>query len=142
MADLKSYIAAEGPFDGVMAFSNGAALAATLLIGSQKASSSPFKCAVFLSGGIPFDEEALHQDKVANLQPTESHMITIPTAHVWGSNDQLWAWTSETLSNMCDGNLRSVYTHAGVHEVPGSRSKEAVTGALQAINKMIETVQV
>ena len=59
--DLDRYIVDTGPFDGVMAFSSGAALATTLLLYKQQKNPVEqrlhplFKCAIFFSRGIPGD---------------------------------------------------------------------------------------
>ena len=138
------YITKEGPFDGVMAFSLGAALVATLMIrNSQQDLTQPrvaplFKCAIFLSGGIPFDNAALLQGKVQTLDAGEGEIIQIPTAHIWGSNDVLSPGTSSVLSMMCSAQLRTILIHDGGHEVPGARSKDAVTAAVHVIRRSID----
>jgi len=54
---LEEFIEDEGPFDGVIGFSNGAAVAATYLLQDAKRPSPqhPFKCAVFFCASLPFD---------------------------------------------------------------------------------------
>ncbi|KAH7303215.1 hypothetical protein B0I35DRAFT_485347 [Stachybotrys elegans] len=81
---LDAYIEAEGPFDGVMAFSQGALLIMTYL--AQKAfqgSASPFKCAIIFSVRDAYDPRLLEQGKLQNLTPeTSGEIIQIPTAHI------------------------------------------------------------
>lgn len=140
--DLDAYIATEGPFDAVLAFSQGAALAATLIV--RKFNEDPrrqhvdpvFKCAVFLSGGVPCDPAALLHDEVRILDVgSDGEVIPVPTAHIWGLNDLPWP---PKLSELCVTQGRTVFIHDGGHEVPGSRSKEAVTGTVHAIRRTID----
>lgn len=146
-----AYILDEGPFDGVIAFSQGALLTSTLLARKekdQKDSSKakldgmmkrPFKCAVFFSGGVPVAYDALLGGEIRAMElGAECEIISIPTAHVWGSQDTLWPGRALALSEMCSSNMRTVYIHDGGHEVPGSKSKAAVTGTVHAIRKTID----
>ncbi|KAJ5435642.1 Serine hydrolase FSH [Penicillium cf. griseofulvum] len=58
---LDEVIADEGSFDGVFAFSHGAALAASYMLYHAKNSSpseQPFRSAVFFSASLPFDLES------------------------------------------------------------------------------------
>ncbi|KEQ59238.1 uncharacterized protein M437DRAFT_69269 [Aureobasidium melanogenum CBS 110374] len=68
----------QGPYDGVLAFSQGCALAATLMLEIQAASKAqPFKFAVLICGGVPLsylagkgykvEEEAKQYDEQARL---------------------------------------------------------------------------
>jgi hypothetical protein len=112
--ELDAYIAAEGPYDGVIAFSQPAALVITLMIRKFKEdpegqSADPlFKCAVFFSPAImPVDYKALQVDEIHTLSfAIAGEIIGIPTAHIWGSSDQ-WAATGSELSKMCKANVRS-----------------------------------
>lgn len=145
---LEAYILDEGPFDGVIAFSQGALLTSTLLARKEKNDSqaeqdrvmkSPFKCAVFFSGGVPVAYGALLRGEFRAMAfATEGEIISIPTANVWGSKDALWPGRALALSEMCSSNVRTVYIHDGGHEVPGSKSKAAVTGVVHAIRKTID----
>ena len=50
-------IAEEGPFDGIVGFSQGAALASSFLLSDVRSKSpqNPFKCAIFFCASMPFD---------------------------------------------------------------------------------------
>ena len=136
----------EGPFDGVLAFSTGAALAATLIIRESESGRGPnqhsfppsFKCAIFLSGGIPFNTAALLRDEVRTLTAADGELIQIPTAHIWGSNDTLCPGTSITLSRVCNARLRESFIHDGGHEVPTSRSKDKLARTVHTIRRTID----
>lgn len=59
MDDLEEYVKSEGPFDGVLAFSQGAALAAMLI--ARDTFPAPFAFAVFICGGPPFSEKEIKE---------------------------------------------------------------------------------
>ena len=50
-------IECDGPFDGIMGFSQGASIAAAYLI-RDPSDSIPFKCAAFFCGSMPFDVDS------------------------------------------------------------------------------------
>lgn len=98
-----------------------------------------FKCAVFFSGGVPVSYDALLRGELRAMGfGTEGEIISIPTANIWGSQDALWPGRALALSDMCSSNVRTVYIHDGGHEVPGSKSKAAVTEVVHAIRKTVD----
>ena len=125
---LADYIASEGPFDAVMGFSQGASLAATLILRNQEAKSghpasahpqNPFKCAIFLSGQLPFDCADLERGKIRQLAPDIDNVVMeIPTAHFWGINDTLYPDASPKLCRLCAEGSRLEVTHMAGHGVP------------------------
>ena len=144
LRDLKDYMTADGPFDGVMAFSQGAALAALLLI--EEAATRPtrqppiFKCAIFLSGIVPCDHEELAQGRIRWLDPAyDAEVITVPTTHIWGSNDREYPGISEGLSKLCKADRRREVVHKGGHEIPGTRD-ESLVDMVQAIKETLRLV--
>lgn len=142
LAQLATFIALEGPYDGVVGYSHGAALAATFLIQHSRlhpGSPLPFKCGVFLSGGIPMDLAALEEDELKPLNAErDGVLLGLPTAHIWGRNDKLWPGSSELLSGLCEERVRSVFVHDEGHDIPSARSKEAVLGAVRAIRRTLD----
>jgi len=142
VSQLSNYIESEGPFDGVIGYSQGASLAATFLIGySQQNPSSPlpFKCAVFFSGGKPLDPVMLSKGKLELIDPTKTGtLLKLPTANIWGRNDTLWPGSSQVLSDLCDDSMRTVVLHDEGHDIPGARAKEAVQGAVRAIRRTVD----
>ncbi|KAK9462401.1 serine hydrolase FSH [Lipomyces oligophaga] len=110
---LKSFIEKEGPFDGVIGFSQGAALSGMLC--NKLMSLCPehprLKFGVFYSGfrsTLPQHEE---------LYP-----IYTSSLHVLGSLDTVVSEErSVALFDACDPATRTVYTHPGGHFVPNSK---------------------
>lgn len=117
LADLASYIASEGPFQGVIGFSQGAALAATLMIQhgqNHLGSVDPlFRCAVFLCAGAPYDPAALERGKAVLLDDDgtgancggDVAAIHVPTAHVVGEKDDALG-SSMALVRLCEPRTR------------------------------------
>ncbi|KAL8786453.1 MAG: hypothetical protein Q9213_002769 [Squamulea squamosa] len=169
LKDLEEYIAEEGPFDAVMAFSQGAGLAASLLIhyvqrDAQQAQFSPvFRCAVFFSGGVPEDPRGVEAavaiansekggEKEESVTTTraegnierrlmdgeiDGEVIMIPTAHIWGRNDDLYPTFGPVLSRLCKSSEREVFLHEGGHEIVGAKDPIALEKAVRCIQRAI-----
>ena len=121
-------LAAEDPlFDGVIGFSQGAMLAATILIDQSRDPSAslspPLKCAMLACAPLPFDIK-----RECRFEPGDENpkIIRIPTFHVVGRQDEYYQ-ESIGLSRLCDVTLRQIYDHGGGHEIP---KKTTVTDAL------------
>lgn len=130
---LDAYIAIEGPFDGVLAFSHSAGLAAMLLVCKPNA----LKFAVFLSPVSVYDPMAyLERGEVRLLDPTSDGQsrINIPTAIVYGESDPR-KHEAEALVALCDSAKRSVFVHEGGHEVPGIGVKSGIPGTVKAVRR-------
>jgi predicted esterase len=139
---LNAYVDTEGPFDGVIGYSQGASLAAMYLIQHSKKNPTaplPFKCAIFFSGGIPLDPMALAQQKLVLLdEKTVGPLLLLPTANIWGRNDFVWPGSSEHLFKLCDPSQRDVFLHDEGHDIPGGRAKDAVLGSVRIIRRTID----
>ncbi|KAI6350888.1 hypothetical protein MCOR25_010308 [Pyricularia grisea] len=114
----------EGPFDGIIGYSEGATVAATLLLHEQrrfkkKRIQPMFKYAIFFAGWPPVDPE-LHWMILAD---ESDEMITIPTCHIIGSLDP-YVHGSMALYNVCDPDTAYLFDHAKGHTLP--RDKDTV----------------
>lgn len=146
LQDLDAYVTEEGPFDGVMAFSQGAGLAASLIVHRMqrdvdKARLHPaFACAVFFSGGIPEDPAALLSDEPRTWIQFEEYgeLIEIPTVHIWGRNDNVYPMFGPVLSRLCKGAEREELIHNGGHELPGAKHMDTVEAAAKLIIRTLE----
>ena len=106
--DLAAYVSTEGPFDGVMGFSQGAALAAMLL---TRESAEPFRFAIFLCAGLPFCEASLRQGVLRHLDPkADKEGIRVPTAHIFGSKDDALQ-ASLAMKDLCVAEGRWFFDH-------------------------------
>jgi hypothetical protein len=138
--DMTEFLKLEGPYDGLIAFSLGGALAATWLLRQAQLYPNvplPVKCAVFLSAGAAVDLASLQRGEVALQTVDDLYLRGFPTAHIWGRNDELWADRSERLCGMCDPQDRVVFLHEEGHSVPGTRAKEALLGCVRAIRRTV-----
>lgn len=146
LSDLETYIVEDGPFDGVMAFSQGAGLAASLLIhqmqkDAHKARLYPaFSCAVFFSGGVPQDPRAEGNEGSTRLMRWEDdgEVIEIPTVHVWGRNDTFYPTFGPVLSKLCKASEREELVHNGGHDIPGPKDPVTVEKVARLIKRTIE----
>ncbi|KAI0002770.1 serine hydrolase FSH [Xylariaceae sp. FL0662B] len=110
---LNGYVFAEGPFDVILGFSAGAVLAAVYLLDKERQGDIvPFKCGIFLSSA-----DCKAETSYLGLD-MHSKSITIPTAHIWGCNDELAPTGGEDLGRMCDPACRRRLVHDGGHEIP------------------------
>ncbi|KAK9448144.1 serine hydrolase FSH [Limtongia smithiae] len=131
---LTEYIRTEGPFVGVIGFSQGAALAAMLCtqITTLVPEHGPLKFAVLYSGF----RSPLPQHADMYTPP----ISTTPTLHVLGSVDTVVSEErSIALWNACDSAARTMYRHPGGHFVPSS--KEALNFAVGWIVATIEAAE-
>ncbi|KAL4898763.1 serine hydrolase FSH [Aspergillus ambiguus] len=126
-------IAKKGSFDAVMGFSQGAALAASLIVNHARSHDQPlFKAAVFICGARPYDP-ANGLDFVA--ASNEKYPITIPTTHIVGKEDHVLPQSMQ-LHAACDPAQVEFYDHGSRHLIPFDlKNTEAM---ISAIKKTIE----
>lgn len=136
---LEEYIDAEGPFDGVLAFSQGAGLAAMHIVRkSLEGYNPPFKCAILFSSNEVYDPNAWLEHGVT--QPLDTRVygrpITIPTAIIYGEKDP-YRDRSQRIAKLCDPEKVFVLQHPGQHEVPGLSVKESVPEIVKVMKRVI-----
>jgi dienelactone hydrolase len=143
--DLETLVDEEGPFDGVIGFSLGATLAASLMAhklrkNPQKERLHPtFRCAIFFCGGVPeiFSMEDCADRRLLSYE-TDGELIEIPTAHIWGANDHLWPTFGAVLSKLCRQDQRAIFIHPGGHEIPGPKDQDSLLQAIRVIKRTVE----
>ncbi|KAK9475179.1 serine hydrolase FSH [Dipodascopsis tothii] len=116
---LREYMLAEGPFEGVVGFSQGAAVAAALCAAMPTVMPDvpPLKFGVFYSGFLP----------EAPFRQYFETKLAVPSLHVLGSVDTLVS-EERTLAlyDACAEDTRTLYRHPGGHFVPNSKDTVAV----------------
>ena len=115
LQELHVYLVEEGPFDGVIAFSQGCGLAASYMIQHRTDIKVPlWKFAILFSGepGEFVGDRGKGEDTDA--------IITIPTLHIWGARDTTNPTRNVLLDRQCCGRSKSSFVHQGGHEVPSS----------------------
>src|SRR5262245_46228670 len=89
MEDLEQYVTTNGPFDAVLAFSQGSVLASAFILHQQTRSQYPFKCAVFIAGASLTDEPSLESDtNTEGCLWKDGDRIGLPTLHIWGEGEE------------------------------------------------------
>ena len=143
---LQSYLKDEGPYDGVIAFSQAATMVLTYLvhIAEQRKSGisidTPFKFAVLMSiVQPPISYRALEKGKVEDAcLESLREIVDIPTAHIWGALDVAPKGAAKA-TEFCKEDMRWTYVHERGHEVPGYGSRVDVTRAVNVIRRAIES---
>ena len=145
IVDLQNYVSAEGPFDGIIAFSQGTSLAAALLLELQNDAANregsrpqPLSFAVFFSGRLPFIDAGI-KDALSIFSKKDT-LINIPTAHIWGARDDLEPGQPQALTELCKADDMVTFVHQGGHEIPGSGSHEALTESVHAIRRALDGI--
>lgn len=116
--DLEDWITDNGPFDGCLGFSQGAALAAMLIIRQQNRQNPTFRFAIFICAAVPHDEAALQLGEKRLLHSAiDGQVIGIPTAHIVGIRDPNLLSALE-LSQLCQKRGKAIFDHGGGHEIP------------------------
>ncbi|KAF5020448.1 hypothetical protein F66182_7527 [Fusarium sp. NRRL 66182] len=135
--DLSEYIAEEGPFDGVLGFSQGASLAAMIMVRARHANPPPFQFAVFFCAGLPYCEKALRAGKLKLLKADETSgpVIHVPTANIFGTKDPDLS-DSKALVELCQPWGRVVLDHGAGHEIPRV-PVEVVDDMARAVEKVV-----
>ncbi|KAK7912255.1 hypothetical protein PG985_014736 [Apiospora marii] len=128
----------EGPFEGIIGYSEGATVAGTLLLHEQrrreKAGRTPqIRCAVFFAGWPPLDPVTYKMV----LSDESDLMIDIHTCHIIGSLDP-YVSGSMALYNTCDPDTAYIFDHGKGHTLP--REKGVVKELGDVIRNMIAEV--
>ncbi|RDW94181.1 uncharacterized protein DSM5745_01503 [Aspergillus mulundensis] len=139
--DLEGFIEAEGPFDGVIAFSQGIIVASTLILRCiQEQKPRPFKCAIFFSPRLgAMDYEEFQQSGKVREIDFEQHqgIITVPTALIWGRHDPDRAKAAE-LQKLVPQERLFCYVHSGGHAVPGAGAHYDLMKSVNVARRAIE----
>ncbi|KAL8902862.1 MAG: hypothetical protein Q9207_004327 [Kuettlingeria erythrocarpa] len=140
LEDLEAYIKSAGPFDGLMAFSIGAVLGATLLVQrAQTNAALPFRLAVFFCGGAPSDPSALNEDKFRFLDGAfDGEVLHLPTAHVLGKNDPRNPSWGPQLAKLCSSQLATTFVHERGHDIPSWHDQLGLERTVQCIQRTID----
>ncbi|KAI1465982.1 serine hydrolase-domain-containing protein [Daldinia caldariorum] len=113
-------IEADPEIDGLIGYSEGAMMAACICAEEtrrweKKGIPRRIKFAIFFAGSPPLVAEG--EGFTARLADEHGTSISIPTCHVFGSNDPL-VYSSVALYNTCDQDSAQLYDHGLGHLVP------------------------
>ncbi|KAJ5102442.1 Serine hydrolase FSH [Penicillium alfredii] len=151
---LVDYVTMHGPFDGVLGFSEGAIMAATLLVEDARNPFADFKCGILFSSGLPLDPNLLRGGAMRCIDPdTDGVVINVPTAIIVEEGldrlrnlsplAPLLAQTGDfqqALVRICDQSSCEVVWHNLGHKIPWSKSTE-LDATLRSIERTISRAQ-
>lgn len=146
--EMQYFIELNGPFDGLIGFSEGASIAITLLIEDARSSFAKFKCAVLFCTLKTVDLASLDQDsgsgdKLCFLERDErdvesEYPIKIPTAHIWSNTDDVACGASEKAMRLCEQAFVESLVHDLGHDIPGSHTDKFVAETVNIVERTIE----
>ncbi|KAI1375072.1 serine hydrolase FSH [Hypoxylon crocopeplum] len=126
----------EGPFEGIIGYSEGATVASTFLLAEQKrfeetGREPQIKCAVFFAGWPPLDPSTF----AMVLSDESDLMINIHTCHIIGSLDPYVAG-SMALYNTCEPDRAYIFDHGKGHTLPREK------GVIKELGDVIRNMMV
>lgn len=115
---LHRILAEEGPFHGVLGYSEGACIAATLLVSNQRRCEeygveNTLSHAIFFSGTPPLDPDG----GAPLLADRDGHVIAASTIHVLSASDPFLD-ACIALYNVCVEQNAKIFDHGKGHLVP------------------------
>ena len=114
-ASVQALLPAHAPV-GVLGFSQGAMLAATLAALSARGSFPQLRCTVLVAGGVP---------RARDLSPLFAEPIAVPSLHVWGERDPIASSSAPRLAECFQQAQRETVTWSGSHAIPHSGAARA-----------------
>ncbi|KAF3763391.1 hypothetical protein M406DRAFT_261659 [Cryphonectria parasitica EP155] len=128
-----------GPFDAVVGYSEGATMAATMLLYQQRqqkrwGTKPLFKYGIFFAGWPPLDPRT--HDII--LADESDERIETRTLHIVGSLDP-YIHGSMALYNVCDMDTAVLFDHAKGHTLP--RDKETIRELVDVICETVAEMQ-
>ena len=140
MTQLRNTMNESGPFQGVIGYSEGAAMAATLLVEELQEADrtgvpSTLKCGIFMAGAPAF------RPAVGGwyLWDEVGEVINVPTCHVIGVSDP-YIHCALALHDTCDSEKAIIFDHGWGHTIP--RDAEMVQELAITIREMIADANV
>ncbi|KAH6673998.1 serine hydrolase FSH [Plectosphaerella plurivora] len=140
---LDHVVADQGPFDGILGFSQGASVACAYLahLDRRDGSCAPFRFALFFSsGGLSVDHLLLLRrlSDGEQRQPSAFDAIfSIPSLHVYGTADDLKD-NALAMTRLWRPGSAAIVTHPGGHVVP--RDTASVGRIVSAARVMIRSM--
>ncbi|TAQ85427.1 hypothetical protein B7494_g6245 [Chlorociboria aeruginascens] len=125
----------QGPFDGIIGYSEGATIAATMILDEQRRLTDEgrepqIKAAIFFAGWPPIIPET----KQLVLLDESDYVIGIPTCHVIGARDP-YIHGAMALFNVCEGDVAHLFDHGKGHTIP--RDARTIKELGDTVRKMI-----
>ena len=140
MLHLRETMNESGPFQGVIGYSEGAAMAATLLVEElEKAETtgvpSTLKCGIFMAGSPAFRPAV----GGCYLWDEVGEVINVPTCHVIGVSDP-YLHCALALHDTCESEKVIIFDHGWGHTIP--RDADMVKELALTIREMMVSAKV
>lgn len=128
----------DGPFDGIVGYSEGATMAATLLLHEQmrerdEGRQPMLRCALFFGGWPPMTPTL----EGMVLADQSDLMIDMATCHIIGSRDP-YLHGNLALYNVCDQDTAFIFDHGKGHTLP--RDRHMIKELGDTVRRMIDEV--
>lgn len=146
--DLAAYLGRYGPFEGLMGFSEGASVAATIMVQEaqrrqhgQSLPHLPIKCGIFFCALPPLqlgDKNSPFGTVRLLDSEFDGTLLNIPTAHIWSKSGHVSQGMGQILLELSSRELREEVVHGLGHDIPGSRSDEGLRESVMVIERTIE----
>ncbi|KAH9876636.1 hypothetical protein J1614_003768 [Plenodomus biglobosus] len=129
-----------GPWVGLLGFSQGAKIAASLLLRQQldpsmAASFPAFEFGILIAGPSPMISLIPSSSDTTALRWSSTPLLCVPTAHVHASHDSLFSSPNEYLYQSCSPHSRSLFVWDGDHHVP-TRTKD-VAAVVEMVTELL-----
>ena len=136
LSDVQSVLDKEGPFHGVIGFSEGGSLAAAVLAQDQARQKDGLpnhrlQCGIFFNSYPPFTSDG----KKLMLSDEFGQLIQVPSLHVVSSCDNFYA-ASQALAQLC--SQPTVYEHDEGHRIPWK--PQAMRPLRDQVHRFVESV--
>lgn len=137
--DLDHYLDLEGPFDGIIGVSQGAALAATFLtsVMFRKTTKRDLKTVILFSCEVVVDPTALLHGAVQPLKLREHELVNIASAHFRTSADMDLCIGSEQARLLFTRGLREELMYEGGPGIPKTMSRTLANKMAQIMRRAI-----
>lgn len=141
MDNLSIYVHENGPFPIIGCSSIATSLGASLILRhAQENPEQPalFDGAIFFNGYSPLSLAIAGNSELSFLDPqNHSAFINIPTANIWGTNDERHAVAAEALNRLCTAEMNEKFVHNNGSVIPGAAVEEDMIKAAQAIRRTV-----
>ncbi|KEZ45626.1 hypothetical protein SAPIO_CDS1983 [Scedosporium apiospermum] len=130
-SELGKVLERDGPFDGVLGFSQGASCTCGFLLNNERIKAGTqtdfFRFVIlFSTSGIPEWE----------TEDQETCKIQVPSLHVCGEADTEWFQDSKAVVDRCEDGSAELIVHRGDHSIP--RDRPTVDKVVEGIRRLLE----
>jgi pimeloyl-ACP methyl ester carboxylesterase len=129
-----------GPWACLLGFSQGAKIAASLLLRQQldrsmAASLPTFEFGILIAGPSPMVSLIPSSSDTTALRSSSTTLLRVPTAHVHASHDSMFSSPNGYLYHSCSPHSRSLFVWDGDHHVP-TRTKD-VAAVVEMVTELL-----